>query len=154
MGFAEKLRKLDAQRLQKFARATVQSSGRLVFSTEAIKFLDLSEDKSIVLFDTEEGDLGATIAPKGVIDGFVLKCNGPYFYISLRWYLKQVGIDYSQQKIVFDISDTGEKMEGRTLYRFERRVLPDKPKQLPVSKASVDLVGHEDTSPLAESSIT
>ncbi len=124
MAFADNLKKLDALRLQQQAKATVQFNGRLSFTLEACKAMELSEDKSIIIFEAENGDLGATISVSGDPEAFTLKKCGPYFYIALRNYLKQSGIDYKRQKIIYDISELDEKIEGRTLFKFERRVLP------------------------------
>ena len=42
MAFADRLKKLDAHRLQQTVRATVQANGRLTFSVEATKAAMLS----------------------------------------------------------------------------------------------------------------
>ncbi len=134
MGFAEKLKKLNAQRLQQSVKATVQSNGRLTFTVEAAKVMALSEDKSLVVFEADNGDLGATISEKGDPNAFVLKQSGGYFFVSFKNYLQQAGIDYKNQRIIYDITELDEELEGRTLYKFERRVLPKHPKPLPETK--------------------
>ena len=134
MGFADKLKKLNAQRLQQSVKATVQSNGRLTFTVEAAKVMALSEDKSLVVFEAENGDLGATISERGDSNAFVLKQSGGYFFVSFKNYLQQAGIDYKNQRIIYDITELDEELEGRTLYKFERRVLPKHPKPLPETK--------------------
>lgn len=134
MGFADKLKKLDAQRLQQAIKATVQSNGRLTFTVEAAKIMQLSEEKSLIVFEAENGDLGATISERGDTDAFVLKQSGSYFFVSFKNYLQQAGIDYKNQRIIYDIRELDEQLEGRTLYKFERRVLPKHPKPLPETK--------------------
>ena len=125
MAFADNLKKLDALRLQQQVKATVQYNGRLSFTLEAGKTMGLSEEKSIIIFEAQNGDLGATISAKGDPEAFVLKKCGPYFYLALHNYLKQAGIDYKRQKIIYDISPLDEKIEGRTLFKFERRFIHD-----------------------------
>lgn len=138
MAFADTLKKLNAQRLQQSVKATVQSNGRLTFTVEATKVMELSDEKSLIIFEAENGDLGATISHKGDPDAFELKRCGLYFYVAFKNYLQQAGIDYKGQRIIYDITELDEKLDERTLYKFERRVLPKSPEQLPYTDASVD----------------
>ena len=130
MGFGETLKKLDALRLQQSVKATVQYNGRLSFTLEAAKMMGLSEEKSLIVFEAENGDLGATISEKGYAEAFVLKKNGPYFYIAFVNYLRRAKLDYRKDKIIYDIMELDEKLEGRTLYKFERRILLRDPKDI------------------------
>ena len=136
MAFADELKKLDASSLQRLARAKVDPHGRLIFTTEAMRDMGITVDNSIVLFEARDGHLGATVAQKGAKDGFILKRNGPYLYIAFSWYLQLIGLDYKKQKIVYDVLKTDEEMEGRTLWKLERRIVKKEAKQLPVTKAS------------------
>lgn len=138
MAFADTLKKLNAQRLQQSVKATVQSNGRLTFTVEATKVMELSDEKSLIIFEADNGDLGATISHKGDPDAFELKKCGLYFYVAFKNYLQQAGIDYKGQRIIYDITELDEKLDERTLYKFERRVLPKSPEQLPYTDASVD----------------
>ena len=128
MGFGDTLKKLDALRLQQSVKATVQYNGRLSFTIEASKMMGLSEEKSLIVFEADNGDLGVTISEKGDPDAFVLKKNGPYFYIAFVNYLRRAKLDFRKDKIIYDIMELDEKLEGRTLYKFERRILPRDPK--------------------------
>ena len=143
MAFADKLKKLDAHRLQQSVKATVQSNGRLTFSVEATKAMGLSEDKSLVIFEAEDGDLGAVISAKNDPEAFVLKKCGLYYYVAFKNYLQQAGIDYKKQRIIYDISELDEQIDGKTLYQFARRVLPKSPEQLPITDVSNDM-GNDD----------
>ena len=136
MAFADKLKKLDAHRLQQSVKATVQSNGRLTFTVEATKEMGLSEEKSLIIFEADGGDLGAVISHKGDPDAFILKRCGLYFYVAFKNYLQQAGIDYKGQRIIYDITELDEKIDGKTLYQFARRVLPKAPEQLPISEVS------------------
>ena len=139
MGFADNLRKLDAMRLQQSVKATVQFNGRLSFTLEAGKTMGLSEEKSLTVFESDSIDtLGAIITDKGDPEAFVLKKCGPYFYVAFRNYLKENGIDYKKNKIIYDISQLDEKLEGRTLFKFERRILPRDPKDIQPSEQVED----------------
>ena len=118
------MKPLDAQRLQKSVKATVQNSGRLTFAMDAVKDMELSEDKSIIILAAEDGNLGAVISHKGDPEAFALKKCGAYFYVSFKNYLQQAGVDYKNQRVVYDITELDEEYKGRTLYKFERRLLP------------------------------
>ena len=103
-GFLSTLKALDAQRLQKSVKATVQNSGRLTFAMDAVKDMKLSEEKSIIILAAENGDLGAAISVKGDPNAFALKKCGAYFYVTFKNYLQQAGIDYKTQRVVYDIT--------------------------------------------------
>lgn len=136
MAFADRLKKLDAHRLQQTVRATVQANGRLTFSVEATKEMGLSEDKSLVIFEADGGDLGAIISVKDDPEAFVLKRCGLYYYVAFKNYLQQAGIDYKGQRIMYDVTELDEKIDGKTLYKFSRRVLPKSPEPLPITDVS------------------
>ena len=134
MNFAANLKMLDAERLQQTAKATIQSNGRLSLTVEAGRLMHLSDDKSIVIFAAENGDLGAIVSNKGDRRAFQLKKAGAYFYITFKTYLQEMGIDYKNRRIVYDIIATDEKIDGQVLYRFSRRVLPKESKELPITE--------------------
>ena len=120
----EALKPLNAKRLQKSVKATVQSTGRLTFAMDAVKDMALSEEKSIIIFNgpgSEKGDLYAVLSEKGDANAFVLKRCGAYFYITFKNYLQQSGVDYKNNTIVYDITELDEKYEGKSLYKFECR---------------------------------
>ena len=121
--FLSQLTPLDAQRLQKSVKATVQNSGRLTFAMDAVNDMKLTEDKSIIILAAGNGDLGAVISEKGDPEAFALKKCGAYFYVSFKNYLQQAGVDYKSQRIIYDITELDEKYKGKTLYKFERRIL-------------------------------
>ena len=136
MNFASNLKMLDAERLQQTAKATIQSNGRLSLTVEAGRLMHLSDNKSIVIFAAENGDLGAIVSHKGDRRAFELKKAGAYFYITFKTYLQEMGIDYKNRRIVYDIIATDEKIDGQVLYRFSRRVLPKESKELPITEGN------------------
>lgn len=125
-GFLSILKPLDAQRLQKSVKATVQNSGRLTFAMDAVKDMKLDETKSIIILAANDnsGNLGAAISTKGDPEAFALKKCGAYFYVSFKNYLQQAGIDYKNQRVIYDITELDEEYKpGMTLYKFERRII-------------------------------
>lgn len=123
--FLSILKPLDAQRLQKSVKATVQNSGRLTFAMDAVKDMKLDETKSIIILAANDnsGNLGAAISEKGDPEAFALKKCGAYFYVSFKNYLQQAGIDYKNQRVIYDITELDEQYKGKTLYKFERRII-------------------------------
>ena len=91
------------------------------------------DDKSIIIFAAANGDLGAIVSHKGDKQAFDLKKAGAYYYISFKNYLQEQGIDYKNQRIIYDITELEEKLDGQTVYRFARRVLPKETKELPIT---------------------
>ena len=144
MNFAANLKMLDAERLQQTAKATIQSNGRLSLTVEAGRLRHRADDKSIVIFAAENGDLGAIVSHKGDRRAFELKKAGAYFYITFKTYLQEMGIDYKNRRIVYDIIATDEKTDGQVLYRFSRRVLPKESKELPITEDDTPEVPVDD----------
>ena len=131
--FVAGLKRLDAERLQQSAKAAIQVNGRLSLTVEAGRLMHLADDKSIIIFAAANGDLGAIVSHTGDKQAFDLKKAGAYYYISFKNYLQEQGIDYKNQRIIYDITELEEKLEGRTVYRFARRVLPKEAKELPLT---------------------
>lgn len=121
--FLSSLKQLDARRLQKSVKATVQNNGRLTFAMDAVKEMKLSEEKSIIILAAENGNLGAVLSEKGDPEAFALKKCGAYFYVTFKNYLRENGIDYKTRRVVYDITELDEEFLGKTLYKFERRFI-------------------------------
>ena len=131
--FVAGLKRLDAERLQQSAKAAIQVNGRLSLTVEAGRLMHLADDKSVIIFAAANGDLGAIVSHKGDKQAFDLKKAGAYYYISFKNYLQEQGIDYKSQRIIYDITELEEKLDGQTVYRFARRVLPKEAKELPLT---------------------
>ena len=122
---------LDAERLQKSAKATVQNSGRLAFTADATEIMGLNEHKGIIVFETNGADLGATITTSDDPKAFAVRRSGVYYYLSFKNYLQQKGIDYIHQRVIYDITVLDEKMDDRTLYKFTQRLIPQEGEKKP-----------------------
>lgn len=142
--FVAGMKRLDAERLQQSAKAAIQSNGRLSLTVEAGRLMHLSDDRSIVIFAAANGDLGAIVSHKGDKQAFDLKKAGAYYYLTFKNYLQEQGIDYKNQRIMYDITELEEKFEGKTVYRFARRVLPKEAKELPVTGEPSPFADEED----------
>lgn len=155
MGFADSLEVLDGERLSLTTKATVQSTGRLNFTPETASMMGITADCTVVLFKANDRDLGAIVKPGEDWRGFKVKKTGPYFYIQLRNYLEERGIDYKgSTRIVFDITQVEEKLEGLPLFKMMRRDITHAPKVLEapesvkkaLSGASAEEVGEDSAS--------
>lgn len=131
MAFADKLKILDGERLSIQTKATVQSSGRLNFMAETSEMMGITENSTVILFSAGERDLGAIVVPGADRRGFKAKKSGPYYYISLKNYLEENGIQYKTTRIVYDITRLDEEYEGHTLFKMARRDISHAEKVLP-----------------------
>lgn len=129
MAFSDTLEMLDGERLSKTAKATVQSTGRLNFTPETAAMMNITAESTIVLFKAGERDLGAIVKPGEDRRGFKIKRTGPYFYIQLKNYLEENGIDYrGSTTVVYDITRLNEVYEELPLFKMIRREIVHDPK--------------------------
>lgn len=129
MGFADSLEVLDGERLSLTTKATVQSTGRLNFTPDTASMMGITGESTVILFKAGERDLGAIVKPGEDRRGFKVKKTGPYFYIQLKNYLEERGIDYKgSTRIVYDITQVEEKLEGLPLFKMIRRDITHDPK--------------------------
>lgn len=123
MSFIDSMQLLDAQRLSRFAKATIQASGRLGFSNDATKLMGLSENKRMLVFSAGARDLGVVIGNPDDTRGFAIKKTGLYFYVRMKNYFEQAGVDYKKYRVVYDITELDEKYEEMTVFKLARRDL-------------------------------
>ena len=129
MAFSDNLQILDGERLSKTAKATVQSTGRLNFTPETAAMMNITAESTVVLFKAGERDLGAIVKPGEDRRGFKVRRTGPYFYIQLRNYLEENGIDYKgRTTVVYDITRLDEIYEELPLFKMVRRDIVHDPK--------------------------
>ena len=129
MAFADNIEILDGERLSLTTKATVQSTGRLNFTPETATFMGITSDSTVVLFKAGERDLAAIVKPGEDRRGFKVKKSSPYFYIQLKNYLEEQGINYKgNTRVVFDITKLGENFENLPLFKMLRRDIVREPK--------------------------
>ena len=107
--------------------ATIHLAGKLGFNMDASKFLNLDGRPSFVvatkkddpraqqifLIETENS-IGNDIPP------VVVSKAGSYFYLGIRNVLDQLGIDYTNRIIVYEITKAEEDYMGCPLYVLTR----------------------------------
>ncbi|MGE9310905.1 hypothetical protein ACLOAU_04645 [Niabella sp. CJ426] len=109
------------------AKATIHSTGKLGFSSEAENMLALNENAAIKIATNEDdGDenLYAVIEKKIDEESFEVKKSGGYYYINASGLFDSLKIDYKADKIIFDIEEI--EMDGQKLFKFKKRVINKK----------------------------
>ena len=128
---------VDARRFSLHAKATVQRTGKLGFSMEASELLGLKEKESetesvcrrMVLQEIGNHDWLAIVIKDGDERGFRIQKGGDYYYLNMRQYFKASGIDYLNNRVIYDITATSETYEGSAVYLFKFRQHPCKRKE-------------------------
>lgn len=128
---------VDARRFSLHAKATVQRTGKLGFSMEAAELLGLrenmsgmeSESKRMILQEMDGHDWLAVVVNETNERGFKIQKGGDYYYLNMRQYFKASGIDYLNNRVIYDITATNEAYEGKPVYLFKFRQHPCRRKE-------------------------
>lgn len=123
MSFIDTGKMLNAKRLSRTAKATVQLQGRLAFSADAQRLMGLEDNQSVIFFEADGGNLGAVVAPPGDERGFSLRKSGPYYYLRMKNYFDERLIDYRTKRVIYDIVELDEEFEGMKVFKCSRRIL-------------------------------
>ena len=115
---------IDARIFSKSAKLTCQRSGKLGFSTEAANLFSLKDniEKRLLLYDIGSNNLAAIITEEANEEGFKILKGGEYFYVRLKNFLDSRSIPYKEKRVIYDISDSGEELEGKTIYKLTQRI--------------------------------
>ncbi len=111
-------------------KATVHKTGKMGFSTGAIKILGLDKNKYFKLAvneeDEKDNNLYLIAAKEADKDTFVTNKAGAYNYIKVKQVLDELGIDYKNETIIFDIREVKES--DIKCYKLSRRKSANKSK--------------------------
>lgn len=128
-----KLKFIKAEDTERNAKATVHTTGKLGFSSDAIDFLQLTEEKTIQFAQNEddENDLNLYAVIYGSTKEGAFKINkaGEYFYVNTKNLFDTLGIDYKNTRIIYDLVN-GE-YEGTPIIKMLRREIKKKKKDMP-----------------------
>lgn len=120
-----KLKVINASLLDRNIKATIHKSGKLGFTMNAAQKLSLSTNKSISIATNEaiqsDKNLYATLSTELSDDGFRINKAGDYYYLSTKELFDHLKIDYEKETIQYDIVDTGELIDGKSIWKFKRR---------------------------------
>jgi hypothetical protein len=118
-----KLKFFNPNNLDKNLKATAHKTGKLGFTVEAAKKLELTTEKSaaIAINDDDESDksLYVIVYPDKQEGAFNISKAGEYFYINTKALFDSLRIDYTKDSIVYDISL--EDIDNQKIYKFKRR---------------------------------
>ena len=106
-----KLKVHNAAELDKNAKATVQSTGRLGFSEGAKKKMKIDAGKFVVIASNEEDEtdenLYAWVEDSDINGGFRLNKAGDYYNVNTKPLFDQLQVDYRDKNssVIYDIVD-------------------------------------------------
>ena len=104
-------------------KATAHRSGKLGFSENAIKKLNLDENRFLQIAtngdDENDHTLYVIVQNKESPDCFRVTKSGEYYYAATKPLFDKLGVDYRNLKVIYDIVDVD--YEGERYYKFVRR---------------------------------
>lgn len=114
-------------------KVTIQETGKLGFTKETAESLQLSNDTYIKIAEDEEtqGDLYMIVCNKKDEDGFKANCNAGYYSLYTTILFKEMGIDFVNQTVIFDLSreeKLDKDVDGR-VYKMHKRIKNKKRKE-------------------------
>ena len=116
---------ISAKQFATKLKATIQSSGRLGFTEETAKVLDLSSGKHAKFAkDDENGSLYLIICNEGSEDAFEIRESSGYFYVPARLMFDMLGFDYEHNTIMFDLirqTSLDDDLQGQVFFMKRRQ---------------------------------
>lgn len=95
---------ISAKQFATKLKATIQASGRLGFTEDTAKILDLQSGKFAKFAqDDENGVLYLIIINEGSEDAFSIRESSGYFYVPAKQMFDMLGFDYENNNIMFDL---------------------------------------------------
>jgi hypothetical protein len=117
-----KLKFVKPQEIDKNIKAAVHSNGKLGFSSEAAKKLELAENRGALIAlneETSDGNLYFKLQLEPDENCFTVMKAGEYFYINTKAFFESYEIEYKKVRIIYDIMDF--TYEGEKMYKFLKR---------------------------------
>lgn len=95
---------ISAKQFATKLKVTIQSSGRLGFTEQTAKALDLSSGKYAKFAqDNEKGTLYLVITDETDEDAFQIKVSSGYYYVPAKQMFDLLGYNYENGNIMFDL---------------------------------------------------
>lgn len=118
-----KLKFFNPNSLEKNLKATVHKTGKLGFTVDAAKKMQLSVEKSAGIGvnedDQTDKNLYVVIYPNKQEGAFNISKAGQYYYINTKALFDSLKIDYIKGYVVYDISE--ELIDDQRIFKFKRR---------------------------------
>lgn len=126
MGIFDESKMVDARRFSGNAKASIQNNGRLGFSADAARILNLESEKRLLVSDIGDGNLAVIIGEKDDERGFRIQKGGDYFYTKMKSFFDSQEVEYTQKRVIYDISETKERFNDTPVFRLTKRVIDKK----------------------------
>lgn len=118
------LKVISAKQFATKLKATIQKSGRLGFTEEAAKAMDLQSGKYAKFAqDDEKKSLYLIIIREKDEEAFQIKESSGYFYVPAKLMFDMLGYDYEHNNIMFDLvrqADYDEELQGQVFLMKQR----------------------------------
>jgi hypothetical protein len=118
-----KLKFIKAQEIDRNVKATIHTSGKLGFTSEAAKKMKLDENRSAAFAideeNPDEGNLFVQVNKEVVEDSFRVSKAGDYYYINTRALFDTLGVDYRSVRVMYDIVEV--EYEGNRIFKMLKR---------------------------------
>ncbi len=118
-----KLKFFNPNNLDKNLKATVHKTGKLGFTIDAAKRMQLSVEKTAAIGfnadDETDKSLYVIIYPDKHEGTFKISKAGKYYYINTKALFDSLRIDYARDYVAFDISE--EIIDNQKLFKFKRK---------------------------------
>lgn len=109
-------------------KCTIHKNGKLGFSRQAIKKLDINEKSYAKIgFNAEnDNDKDIYLRIQDYKDEETFKINkaGNYYYVNTKFLFDDLNIDYIRKKVIFDIKEPETNGDG--IYKLNKRELERK----------------------------
>lgn len=116
------------------AKATIHTTGKLGFSSNAIEYLGINENKFIKFAFDDEGEneniMYSIITNEKDNESFNINKAGNYYYVNAKGLFDNLGYDYKNNRIVFDLVKI--EYEGTQIIKMLKRVIPNKKKEVKI----------------------
>ncbi|MGM9787615.1 MAG: hypothetical protein ACI3ZF_01780 [Candidatus Cryptobacteroides sp.] len=118
---------LSAKKYAQKLKVTVQSSGKLGFSDDTAKALDL-QNKSVyvkMLLDNDTQTLYMSVLDSQDDDSFKVCKSGNYFYLPTTQLFNDLGINYIDYTVIYDLLRCEQFDEdfGGKIYQMKQRII-------------------------------
>lgn len=118
-----KIKFYNPDELEKNLKVTIHKTGKMGFTMDAAKKLNLQEMKSANIGfneeDPEDKSLYLAIS-KDINEGrFRISKAGSYYYINTKILFDNLKLDYSKGNITYDMTE--ETLEGEVIYKLKKR---------------------------------
>ncbi len=119
-----RLKILSAKDFNVNLKCTIHASGKLGFTEATANTLKLSEDSGIKFAQDDEGELYLVNSQFKDTDSFKVNKAGNYYYVNAKVLFDQLGYDYRNYNIIFDMINIPE-LENN-YYKLNERKKPRK----------------------------